>query len=369
MKFTTTMLVLACLSFLAGGVIAADPCNGLQNLEQENHLRFAAPTVVDINEANGNLLVRGPLPLIIRDNAGTCLKQNDWKFAYDNLNAMLKSQAGYHPGYMTEDAKIAKLSAQLQNFDIKDYQLIDISLLNNADPTERLFFNTETRAYGSSDSTCNHPLRVATINGQGGSLVHSMMTQCNPTDIDCLHNQVFLDGTTFPGNFCSLRNLTTQINTLMKETDPSNKKRLIYYHDALGINRASAVTMTYLMRRDLNMSIVDIQDYAQNLGDLEPDTSRVPAGGWVMAAPFTAIATTYCTEAEYPWNSPRCSYNEPQRVSLPGSDTHSHLPGQDTAPQVTPAPTAVPTPIQTIVPAQTPVPSVRYNPASSGDRI
>jgi hypothetical protein len=358
------VLFLLFLCFLAG-LVTADPCSNLQNLNEDNHMRFAAPTVVDINAANGNLLVRGPQPLTIRDGSGACMKQNDWKFAYDDLNGMIKSQAGYHPEYMTDSSKVAKLGDQLGNFDLKDYQLIDISLLSSsyANP-DSPFFSAENRAYGTySLSVCNHSLRDATINGQGGNFVHSMMSQCNEADYDCLHKQVFTDDSQ-PYNYCSLRNLTTQVSILMKETDKSNKKRLIYYHDDLGINRAGAVTMTYLLMTNPDMSIIDAQDYTQNLGDLVPDTSRVPGGGWVMAPPFTAIARIYCNEAEYPWNAPRCENNEPTRVYLPGATTHSHLPGQDTTPVVTPVPTVVPTPTQ--VPVQTPVPAGRYNPGSSG---
>jgi hypothetical protein len=60
-----------------------------------------------------------------------------------------------------------------------------------------------------------------------------------------------------------------------------------------------------------------------------------------------------------------CSANEPQRVSLPGSDDHTHVPVLVPTPMTTPVPTPVPT--QTPKPAQTPVPSAPYNPATSGN--
>ncbi|HII98148.1 MAG TPA: thaumatin family protein, partial [Methanoregula sp.] len=66
---------------------------------------------------------------------------------------------------------------------------------------------------------------------------------------------------------------------------------------------------------------------------------------------LTAYIVTFCGASEGP------------RITLPGSDTHSHLP--DMSP--TPLPTPVPT--QTPVPAQTPVPHTPFNPERSGDVI
>jgi hypothetical protein len=53
-----------------------------------------------------------------------------------------------------------------------------------------------------------------------------------------------------------------------------------------------------------------------------------------------------------------CGANEPDRISLPGSEGHTHVPVFNPGPVVTPAPTQVP------VVTQTAVPTTRYNPAS-----
>jgi hypothetical protein len=58
-----------------------------------------------------------------------------------------------------------------------------------------------------------------------------------------------------------------------------------------------------------------------------------------------------------------CSGNEGVRITLPGDDTHTHLP------VMSPTPLPTPAPVQTPLPAQTPVPSGPYNPARSGDVI
>lgn len=53
-----------------------------------------------------------------------------------------------------------------------------------------------------------------------------------------------------------------------------------------------------------------------------------------------------------------CGANEGDRIYLPGSDEHTHIPDM--------TPTSVPIPSQTPVPVQTPVTGERYNPATSG---
>ncbi|NMB79700.1 MAG: thaumatin family protein [Methanomicrobiales archaeon] len=55
-----------------------------------------------------------------------------------------------------------------------------------------------------------------------------------------------------------------------------------------------------------------------------------------------------------------CGENEPPRITLPGQDTHTHVP----VIVPTPVPTQTPVPLNTIAPVQTPV--APYNPSSGG---
>jgi hypothetical protein len=59
-----------------------------------------------------------------------------------------------------------------------------------------------------------------------------------------------------------------------------------------------------------------------------------------------------------------CGANEGERIYLPGSDEHTHVPVFNPDPVVMPTQTPVPT--QTPAPIQTPVPAGRYNPGQSG---
>lgn len=62
-----------------------------------------------------------------------------------------------------------------------------------------------------------------------------------------------------------------------------------------------------------------------------------------------------------------CAGKEAQRITLPGDDTHTHVPVIAPTPLPTPVPTSAPLPAQTPVPTQSPVPQAPYNPEQSGD--
>ena len=330
-------------------------CYNRFNLQEENRNTLVPPTVVDINEATGNLLVRGPMPLLIRDGAGNppqsfgCKNHEDWSFALANLNEMIAAEKSFVPSYFAL-AKGTVLKNNLGNFNISDYQLIIISLVDNGDVDSK-YLSIEQRDFGGASSQCSAALVPGTITGQSGNMVISTTGFCNandPADAQC---QVRL--TTDADGYCSYANLISQIDTLMKEKDPSGKKRLIYFHCVLGNDRTGGVTMGYLMKA-LSMSYADAETYATNLGDPVGRAHPPNAGS-------RTLALAYCQKM------------------IPGNSCPAHISGmtEESAGATTTTSTTIPTinptnpglPYQTITtaPAQTAVPAGRYNPDSSGD--
>ena len=321
------------------------------NLQEENRVQLAAPTVVDISESNGNLLVRGPMPLIIRNGTGNnaitslCMNQSDWRFAYDELNTMIQNEKSFAPVYFTK-SKTETLATGLNDFNLDDYLLIVVSLLDHGDinPT---YFAIEQRDFGGNYSSCSGPLTDGAIHRQAGNLIWSTVGFCeNGNDDQCQHILNTDTSTT-----CSYANLIDMLTTLMAENDPSGKKLLIYYHCVLGTDRTGGVTIGYL-QKTTSMSFANAVTYATHLGT---EDSMPP---WMPNNQSLDLANAYCQKIY--GTSSLCSRQEDPRVYLPGRDQHSHLPGQgDTA-----APAVKPMPAP--VPVQTPVPTERYDPTKSG---
>ena len=370
MKFRNTLIILACFFLMAGlvtaeetalsgdGIVSSDSCGSMFNVMEANRLSIPGPSIVDINEETGNILVRGPLPLLVRDgigNSGGCRPQSTWEFAYDGINEMLKHDKDFVPDYLKGSGKGSKLTAQLQNFDLKDYKVIDISLLNTGGNS--YLFEIENMSFGVKPARCSMNIPEGSLRGQPAGLVQSPVASCALGLDECIRQQMLKDSPTS----CSYANLISEINTLMKTK--GDKKLLIYYHCHHGMDRTGGVSIGYLSTAFPSISVEDAITFDKYLGNDHFDPKRVRDNdGWHSNDEMTALARMYCNvTTNY---NPKCWAKEPARINLPGSEVHSHLPGQDVAPVVT----YVPAPVQTIEPSpvQTPVPGGRYDPTKSG---
>jgi hypothetical protein len=284
-------------------------CNCRYNLDLANQGAINPPAIVDFNEANGNLLVRGPLPLIIRNGPGNdnakspCNDASDWTFAYDNLDAWIKQLPNPSPAYF-DAAKSDKLKQALSNFNLRDYNLIDISLIDNQYNAPTLA--AEMRALGvkpedvySPDGcwppgNCSHFLprtlygkNFAQVTGhpsgqfvwwpvwfwgcQGDNApspkVDFFCSTDGGADMGC-------PATPWPeGSICdplkllqspgfNFIDLVDFLGELLRETEPSGKKRLIYFHCILGSDRTGGLHMAYLLNNYVT-SFAKAREYAK----------------------------------------------------------------------------------------------------------
>lgn len=318
-------------------------CLYIHNLQESNRVQISGPAIVDYNETTGNLLVRGPLPLIVRNgtgNAGNCTNYSEWRFAYTEFNTMMQNSKSFAPAYFPEDKKM-KLLQEMADFSLDDFEIIDIALLNH-DVVNALEFDTLQKAYGGNYSSCSDPLKNGVLSGQKANLVWSEFAFCNNLGDSC--NQT-IDMNV--GNSCSFGQRIDMLAALMGEKDPvTGKKRLIYYHCVLGSDRTGSVTIGYLQHANRTLSFAHALAYARFLGK-EDQGDGAP---WPVNNDALNVSLSYCRMI-----GANCGTKEAVRIMLPGRETHSHLPGQEDA-VVTPVPQQIP------VPAKTPVPSVHYNP-------
>jgi hypothetical protein len=286
------------------------------NLEQANGEYLAVPTVVDINVENGNLLMRGPLPLILRNGTGNCpatspsLNQSEWRFAYDELNGFVRNASA--PAYFS-DAERNRLGTDFGAFDLADYEVIDVSLLSAGGEMPDL--GAEERAFGGNFSTCTGPLDAGTLHGRRGYMIWSPLAfPMTCMNASCASPLIYTNNS-YPdfGPSCSLMNLVSQLETLLKEKSPSGKKRLIYYHCTLGRDRTGAVTMSYILNRYPEISYCHALQYAENLGG----TTRPPQYYHRATTPLPQtqnLALAYCNAIR----GGTCSTCPKEERSLPG---------------------------------------------------
>lgn len=338
--------------YCANNDLAADGttcCYNRFNLQEENRQQLVPPTVVDINEVTGNLLVRGPMPLLIRNGAGNppatmgCKDHDDWTFAKASLDGMIAKEKSFVPAYFTP-GKSSTLTTEMKNFDLSEYQLIVISLVDNG-AVDSQYLSIEQRDFGGASSQCSAPLVPGTIDGQAGNLVISTTGFCNANDPANAQCQVRLNQDA--DGFCSYANLITQIETLMKERDASGKKRLIYFHCVLGNDRTGGVTMGYLMKA-FGLSYVDAETFATNLGDPAGRAHQPNAASRTLALAYCQLIKGSC----------------PAHIAGLTAESTSAV---TAIPIIVPTTFVVPQPTGTIAPAQTPVPAGHYNPDAAGN--
>lgn len=324
-------------------------CVSIPNLQPENYNLLSGPRVVDIDETTGNLLVRGPLPLIVRKDPGkkgNCTDYSDWRFAYEEFNTLMPKRNSVAPVYFS-DSKKGKLFRDMQNFSLDNYQVLDIALLDHGQPNQ-YEFEAIQREFGGKVNTCNaSPLAEGTLHGRKANLISSEFKFCSNTGVDDACNTTIYNDV---DNACSYKNRIDQIINLMTEKAPSGKPRLIYYHCALGSDRTGSVTIGYLQKTIPNMSFIHALRYAWYLGK----ENQFPDANWSVNPGAMNAALAYCQQIHGD-----CTIKEAPPIVLPGRDMHSHIPGQED-PVVIPTPTAVPVLVQTPVPGH-------YNPATSKD--
>jgi translation initiation factor IF-1 len=184
-----------------------------------------------VTKVNNNYLVRGNQPL-----------NPDGSFAYDAIGKKLKSLVG-------------------GNFDLKNYKLIDVSLIDNNPVSEGGDLALEFAGYGMSqaDFNTNFPFPAAwppyfrglavtkqwqtSVNGNPGSIIWYPVQGCTDNgNCESVEPAQF----NFNGTVDMLSNLLS-----------TESNAVIYIHCEHGHDRTSALTAGYMMKY-MKMSLEDV---------------------------------------------------------------------------------------------------------------
>lgn len=267
-------------------------CWSRLNLQKENvGFMRAPPTVVDYDITSGNILVRGPLPLIIRNGTGiqknTCQNLSDWRFAGDELVEIvhgLGEKSSSCPAYFTAE-QCEKMKAELGKITPDQVEFYVFSLIDSHE-VDLNYLNTEIAAFGGKPVALNEkptckglsaPIDTSGI--QSGRVIWwpTGYWKCNtdaPTDLcGCTgpeDKKCIADHLNFisEADYCSFTRGVDQMTELMKGS--GEKKRIIYFHCVLGTDRTGAYTMGYLLKKYPDLSFCDAYNYTRYLGQTKP---------------------------------------------------------------------------------------------------
>ncbi len=250
--------------------------------------------LVDTHE-NGNLLVRGNLPMITNDASDTCLPILDRTFAYASIDAKMKTLLG--------------------DFNLDDYEIIDVTLIDNQ--SDRNQFTAEMNAFGLASIPCGSewppynnscawdPEQVfATVLPSGQRpwgliwwpIYACGTTPCNDTDTQIgLINFKFND---LPGHLSAL---------LAGAPSPESgkSKRLIYFHCMQGADRTGALHAVYLLDTDSSLTLPEAFDraskgYQRGHDDQQINPLILPS------CTYAGLAQKYCL-TKHPGDIVKCA--------------------------------------------------------------
>jgi hypothetical protein len=266
---------------------------------------LAALAEVDRHGGTGNILVRGNMPI---HTFGGEVDYDSRKLTYDELNNGLKSKI---PG-----------------FDLEDYQLIEISLIDDQHagldtfiPAVKSFgltvcdFNDgrQNRACWPPKSDCSADWEWGKLWGTGwvetqpepkpeGHFVWWPISACDGAG-DINHPACSIPvGELLTEARWNFSGLVDFLIEQMKTAGPSAKKKVLYFHCSWGKDRTGSLAAAYLLKKAKNDNDPLTLDQAIQAG--KAAVNLVPNEGYLR------LAVVYCKEL-FPGDPGRCHYTVP----------------------------------------------------------
>ena len=249
--------------------------------------------VVDVDEATGNVLARGSIPL-------TGDTREAKSYQYEAIKAIVKE-------------KMKTLNPDF-NFVISDYDVIEFVLHDNA--TNKIELNLEMNALGRSlDDIANgwgykwlpydndsdwEPETIYTstlAEKKLGGLVWWPVFACpsKPCDNTNTNYSNGFTETEVALNKMHFIDASAYLRTLLTNPDSSGKKRLIYFHCVTGTDRTGALHITYIMDNNPAMTFKEAIEKAK-IGAMQGSNVQQLNPVLVPLCTYVGLAYRYCQE-------------------------------------------------------------------------
>ena len=249
--------------------------------------------VVDVDEATGNVLVRGSIPL-------TGDMRDVKSYQYEAIKSIVKE-------------KMKTLDPHF-NFEIADYDVIEFVLHDNA--TNAIELNLEMNALGLSlddikngwgrkwlpydDNSDWEPETIyASILAEKklGGLVWWPVFACpsKPCDNTNTNYSNGLTETEVALNKMHFIDASAYLKTLLTTPDSSAKKRLIYFHCVTGTDRTGALHITYIMDNNPELTFKEAIEKAKK-GAMQGSNVQQLDPVLVPLCTYVGLAYRYCQD-------------------------------------------------------------------------
>lgn len=244
-----------------------------------------------VDKSNGNLLVRGNLPLTANNSTNPCFPSQAHCFSSSEMDARLKE---IEPG-----------------FDIKNYDVIDITLIDNQGTKDELTAEANAVGIGLDDIACGttwlpfdgctwDPQKLYTSAKAGNTpwaLVWWPVYACGSRPCNDADTEIGLRKFHFNETSAYLKKLLTA-------PSDSGRKRLVYFHCVQGTDRTGALHINYILDNNPNMTFKEAIERATKGVQQGLDRQQLFPELKPMCT-YVGLAYRYCLEKN-PENSKRC---------------------------------------------------------------
>ncbi len=244
---------------------------------------------------NGNLLIRGNLPMITNNAGDTCLPILERYFAYDAIDAKMKTR--------------------INGFDLDAYEILDITLIDNQ--SDRNQFTAEMNAFGLDAITCSNEWppynnscawnpeylfeTLLTPGRHPWGLIWWPIYACGSTPCNEVDTQTGLVSFKF-------ETLSPYLTTLLSGAPSGSSgksKRLIYFHCMQGADRTGALHAVYLMDADAGLSLDQAFEQASK-GYQRGHSQQQITPAILPSCTYVGLAQKYCLN-QNPGNTVKCA--------------------------------------------------------------